>query len=326
MTVAVSPASAPSPAAPTGPVLFSTAGLAEAERVALWEEHNAQALIGLRCRSLEDDALELEATEINLQLARVHLARVTGTPHVVERTRSVVRRLPSEAVACYLALAGEAFFYHDDGVRVLRPGQLIVCDADRPFMRGFSQGLEELAVKVPREVWQALDGPSLAQPLVFDVDEGTAQARALARMVGRAVRPQAAAGAVEEGVLLELLGSVVSGRASMSAAVHLATAKAFVEEHLADPGLTAARVARGIGVSERHLSRVFAAGGEGFPPYLLGRRLERARVLLLAGTPESVAGAAAACGFGSASHFSHTFRERYGVRAADLLRGGRVEG
>lgn len=320
-------------------MLFSTVGLAEAQRVALWEEHNAQALIGLKCRSLEDDALELEATEINLQLAHVHLARVTGTPHVVERTRSVVRRLPSDAVACYLALAGEAFFYHDDGVRVLRPGQLIVCDADRPFMRGFSQGLEELAVKVPREVWRELGGPSLAQPLVFDVDEGTAQARALARMVGRAVLPQGAStntntntapstyttGAVEESVLLELLGSVVAGRAPVSAAVHLATAKAFVEEHLADAGLTAARVARGIGVSERHLSRVFAAGGEGFPQYLLGRRLERARALLLAGTPESVAWTAAACGFGSASHFSHTFRERYGMRAADVLRGSKIE-
>lgn len=321
MTAATSPASA----AAAGPVLFSTVGLAEAQRVALWEEHNAQALIGLRCRSLEDDALELEATEINLQLAHVHLARVTGTPHVVERTRSVVRRLPSDAVACYLALAGEAFFYHDDGVRVLRPGQLIVCDADRPFMRGFSQGLEELAVKVPREVWRDLGGPSLTRPLVFDVDEGTAHARALARMVGRAVLPQAA-GAVEEGVLLELLGSVVAGRAPVSAAVHLATAKAFVDEHLADAGLTAARVARGIGVSERHLSRAFASGGESFPQYLLGRRLERARALLLTGTPESVAWTAAACGFGSASHFSHTFRERYGVRAADLLRGGRSEG
>ena len=40
----------------------------------------------------------------------------------------------------------------------------------------------------------------------------------------------------------------------------------------------AALVAAGIGISERHLSRAFA--GTGFPQYVLGRRLDRARTLL----------------------------------------------
>ncbi|MCX4578463.1 helix-turn-helix domain-containing protein [Streptomyces sp. NBC_01571] len=307
----------------TGPVLFSTVGLPEGQRVALWEAHNAAALIGVHCRSLRDDALE--ATEINLQLPHVHLARVAGSPHVVERSRSVVRNLPSDAIACYFALTGDAFFYHDDGVRVLHPGQLIVCDADRPFIRGFSQGLEELAVKVPRSVWRDLGGPQLSQPMVFDVDEGAAQARVLARMVDRAVLPKSSE-AVEEDIVLELLGSVVSGRPPTTAAVHLATARAYIDEHLTEPGLSAAHVARGIGVSERHLSRVFAHGGESLPQYLLGRRLDRARSMLAAGWTGSVAEAGAACGFGSASYFSHRFKERHGVGAADVLRGGRVGG
>ncbi|MEU8946529.1 helix-turn-helix domain-containing protein [Streptomyces sp. NPDC048489] len=307
----------------SGPVLFSTVGLPEGRRVALWEAHNAAALIGVHCRSLRDDALE--ATEINLQLPQVHLARVAGSPHVVERTRSVVRHLPSEAIACYFALAGDAFFYHDDGVRVLHPGQLIVCDADRPFIRGFSQGLEELAVKVPRPVWRDLGGPELSQPLVFDVAEGAAQARTLARMVDRAVLPESAE-AVDEDVVLELLGSVVGGRPPTTAAVHLATARAYIDEHLTEPGLCAAHVARGIGISERHLSRVFAQGGESLPRYLLGRRLDRARAMLAAGRAGSVAEAGAACGFASASYFSHRFKERHGVGAADVLRSGRVEG
>ncbi len=139
------------------PVRFSTAGLPETDRIARWEEHNAKALIGLRCRSLHDTALD--ATEINLQLPTAHLARVVGSPHVVERAKSEIRRVPSDAVACYLTLAGEAFFYHDDGVRLLHPGQLLVCDADQPFMRGFSHGLEELAVKIKGDARTELDLP-----------------------------------------------------------------------------------------------------------------------------------------------------------------------
>jgi len=65
---------------PAVPVAFSTAGLPEGQRVELWESHNAAALIGLRCRTLT--AAVLEATEINVQLERIHLARVHGERQV----------------------------------------------------------------------------------------------------------------------------------------------------------------------------------------------------------------------------------------------------
>src|SRR4051794_21569178 len=94
-----------------GPVAFSTVGLPEAQRVELWESHNADALIGLRCHTLT--AAALEATEINLQLDRVHLARVRGNSHVVERDLTMIRERPAESVALFFSLVGEAFFYHD---------------------------------------------------------------------------------------------------------------------------------------------------------------------------------------------------------------------
>jgi hypothetical protein len=45
------------------PVAFSTVGLPDEQRIELWEGHNADALIGLRCRTLT--AAVLEATEIS---------------------------------------------------------------------------------------------------------------------------------------------------------------------------------------------------------------------------------------------------------------------
>src|SRR3954454_5651106 len=170
------------------PVRFSTAGLPDAERIARWEDHNAQALVGLRCRTLGEGILE--ATEVNLQLPQLHLARVRGTSHVVERPPEVIRRHPADAIAVYLTLVGEAFFYNDDGVRILRPGQLVVCDADRPFIRGFSRGLEELAIKVPRSLFRELTGRgSVPTPLVRDFSGDDPTARTLAKLVDRALRP-----------------------------------------------------------------------------------------------------------------------------------------
>ena len=107
--------------------VFSTAGLPAARRIELWEGHNTAALIGLSCHTAVPGALE--ATEVNVQLGRIQLARVTGSPHVVERTAEVIRRSPADAVAVYVTLRGDAWFRHEDGRRDLRPGQVLICDA-----------------------------------------------------------------------------------------------------------------------------------------------------------------------------------------------------
>jgi AraC-like DNA-binding protein len=306
------------------PVSFSTAGLPDAQRIGLWEDHNAHALIGLRCHMLGE--VTLDATELNLQLEHLHLARVRGNAHVVERSPELIRGHPADAIAVYLTLVGEAFFYHDDGVRTLSPGQVLICDADRPFMRGFSRGLEELAIKVPRPLFRELTGVgSVSTPLVRDFARGDVAARTLARLVGRALRPEGGE-PVDERTALDLLASIAGDRPVDPGRVHLANARAFIEDHLTDAGLNAARVAAGIGVSERHLSRVFAIAGTSIPQWVLARRLERARALLVSAPETPVGEVSARCGFGSATRFSQAFRARFGLRATDLRRQAREAG
>jgi AraC-like DNA-binding protein len=303
-------------------VSFSTAGLPEAQRIERWEDHNAAALIGLRCQMLGDSSLE--ATEVNLQLERMHLARVRGNPHVVERPAELIRSQPSDSIALYLTLVGEAFFYHSDGLLTLRPGQALICDADRPFIRGFAGGLEELAIKLPRPLYRELTGQSeLKAPVVRDFAGGDLATRTLARLAGRALRPHGGQ-PVDELTVLDLLVTVLGGRPREATPVHLANARAFIEEHLTDPNLSAARVAAGIGISERHLSRAFAAAGPSVPQFVLGRRLDRARALLTAEPGTPVTEVAARCGFGTASRFSQAFLSRFGVRPSDVRHEARA--
>jgi AraC-like DNA-binding protein len=306
------------------PVAFSTAGLPESRRVELWESHNESALIGLRCRTLT--ATALEATEINVQLARVHLARVRGNSHVVERDQALIRRRPAGAVALFFSLVGEAFFYHDDGVRTVQPGELLLCDADRPFLRGFSHGLEELVLKIPRELFAEVTGVErVDRPRVLGFGDGdNAVAHALARRVGAAARagdPRP----VDEDALLELVAALTGpGRAATTnAAAHRAAAQAYIDRHLSDPALSAPRVAAAVGISARHLSRVFAEAGTSVPHQIRGRRLEAARRLLESPAgPVTVAEVAHRCGFATAAHFSTAFTARFGERPTDVRRKG----
>lgn len=312
---------APAGPAPQPVVAFSTIGLPREQRIEMWEHHNEAALIALRCRTL--DSSDLDATEITTRVDRLHLARVQGSSHVVERDARTVERRPTGAVALFFSLAGDAFFYHDDGVRSLRPGQVLLCDADRPFLRGFSRGLEELVLTVPREVFAEVTGiAEVAAPEVHDfAGPGAAPAaHALAAAVGRAVREQGRSVADEPrllGLVAALTGSTIGG----TAATHLAAVRAHVELHLTDPHLSAASTAAAVGLSTRHLSRVLAEAGDGFPGYVLGRRLEHARRLLeQPGGALTVAEAARRSGFASPSHFSGSFRARFGETAADVRR------
>ncbi|MBC9735175.1 helix-turn-helix domain-containing protein [Nocardioides marmotae] len=304
------------------PVAFSTAGLPEAQRIELWESHNAEALIGLRCRSMSGAALD--ATEVNLQVDRLHLARVRGSSHVVERDAGMVRSRPAESVALFFSLAGEAFFYHDDGVRTVQPGQMLLCDADRPFMRGFSRGLEELVLKVPRELFTEATGiTDVPKPVVTGFAAGAnAHAHDLARMVGAAARDEDPVPVTEQ-ALLDLLAAL-TGRDHQGdlTTAHRSAAQAYIDAHLSDPSLSAAQVAAAVGLSTRHLSRVFAQVDTSVPRYVLGRRLELARRLLEkpAATSMTIAEIAHHCGFSSAAHFSHAFTTHVGERASDVRR------
>jgi len=320
------------------PAVFSTAGLAAPRRVELWEAHNATALIGLDVHAPGP----LEATEVNVRLPRARLARVTASAHAVQRTEDVIARCPADSIAIYLALRGDAWFTSADGTYRLRPGEAVVCATDQPFARRFAGGLEELVVTVPCSAFSGYVDASRAKPKVslFSAAGSTRRpgggppsaaaevsqyARALARLAGRATRAQQPVPPDEDAVL-DLAAVLTGGRAAAPATAHRAAARSYIEEHLTSPGLGAEQVAAAIGLSERQLSRVFAADGTSVPRHILTRRLCLAYSLLSSDRlgPETVADVAARCGFTSAAYFSHAFRRHFGHRASDLRREARA--
>jgi AraC-like DNA-binding protein len=298
------------------PRAFSTVGLPAARRVELWETHNATALVGLDVHAGDP----LVATELNVRLPHADLARVAASAHVVRRTRNVIERSPTDAVAVYLTLRGDAWFESAEGARSLRPGDLLICETDRPFARGFSYGLEELVVKAEHSALPEV--PPLTGPVVASFrDNGSSRqyARALATITGRATRARLHRPA-GEGTVLDLITVLAGGRAAAPATAHRAAARSYIEEHLTNPDLGADEVAAAIGISARQLSRIFAADGTSIPRHILSRRLHLAYTLLAVGQPArpSVADIAARCGFTSVTYFSHAFRQRFGHRATEV--------
>lgn len=100
------------------------------------------------------------------------------------------------------------------------------------------------------------------------------------------------------------------------------TAKVCMQRRLGEHGLTAARVAEELGVSERTLHRAFASNGISFARELREERMIVAKRLL--GDPHfsllSISEIGRRLGFSDASHFIRCFKAAHGVTPAALQR------
>ncbi|TQM43574.1 helix-turn-helix domain-containing protein [Pseudonocardia cypriaca] len=301
----------------------STAGVAMGDRLAYWEDYNADALVGLTCSTYQPDGLL--ARQRNLSLDAFRVADIAGNPHAIERAPRMVRSRPKDATFVSMMVEGDAFFYHSGGCLTLRPGDTVVYDTDQPYLFGFSSSMRQLLVDIPQQLFAERCGqvPASQGPVLVPGDDpgvSGVSARALRRMLLELVAdPVAASNAVGEQVL-DLVQTVRSGRGSSSSTAHLLSAKAFIAGHLGDPRLCADVVARAVGVTPRHLNRAFAAEETTVAQYIVARRLDRARADLTSAhlAHFRIADIAFRWGFSSQAHFSRLFRARFGCSPSQV--------
>ncbi|PKH24510.1 AraC family transcriptional regulator [Enterobacterales bacterium CwR94] len=101
------------------------------------------------------------------------------------------------------------------------------------------------------------------------------------------------------------------------APVVLRNTLAWIEAHLAD-GITLKQLAEQAGLSEFHFARMFRQSMNSAPhQYVMQRRMTRADEMIRH-SPLSLTDIALACGFSSASHFSHRFKRHFGIAPSAL--------
>ena len=92
-----------------------------------------------------------------------------------------------------------------------------------------------------------------------------------------------------------------------------------IEAHLAHDDLSPGAVAKRQRISESYIRKLFEYEGTSFSQFVLGRRLERARRMLMAPRwrYRNIASIAFDAGFGDLSYFNRTFKRRYGFTPSD---------
>lgn len=299
----------------------STRSVDPADRIDFWEEHNRQALVGLTCSSYSQQGLL--ATQTNIQLGGLRLADIAGNEHVIERTPQICLRLPKDSVFVSVLTAGRAVFFHEGDCLTMEAGDLVLYDTRRSYLFGFPSAMRQLLVDIPREVFaERCALGEVSAPMLFG--RATAAEGALASTLGSVladwVTDRGTSDPVStESTVLDLVRTLaaprLSGRSAHPAAPsQLAVAKDYINRHLADPRLGAGRVAEAIGVSTRHLSRVFQPTGVSPSRHILEQRLVKAHEELAdpGFRHQTVAEVAHRWGFASQAHFTRVFRSRFG--------------
>ncbi|WP_164821283.1 AraC family transcriptional regulator [Paenibacillus koleovorans] len=112
--------------------------------------------------------------------------------------------------------------------------------------------------------------------------------------------------------------------ATAASALLLKQAKRFIADNMADDDLSLRQVAAHLNISQRHLSRLFSAGGvrESFTDYVRLQRVRRAAELLRQ-SDLSIKAIADATGFGSVHYFTRTFGELMHESPARFRESGR---
>jgi AraC-like DNA-binding protein len=274
----------------------------------------------------------VEVGSVDLGMVRLVFASGDRIDAEVVRTPRLIRRSDPDLCKIDLQLAGRAVVEQDDRQAELRAGAFTFVDLSRPCQ--LSGGLNGVvAVMFPRSLLplRYRDTRELAGVTFQPQDANSALVAALiGQVIGRPEEYTAAGGDRIGAAVLELITAALSIRLDRYAAVEPETrlramtwrVKTYIEQRLADPGLSPARIAAAHHVSVRYLYRIFEAEHATVGSWIRARRLDHCRRDLtdpaLHGRPVSAIGAG--WGFVDATHFGRVFKAEYGVTPNEYRR------
>lgn len=128
--------------------------------------------------------------------------------------------------------------------------------------------------------------------------------------------------------LLSFLGEIINSNTDLGGNVAkrgrrqiLNRAKDYVEEHIHDDALSPAQIAKGVGISSRYLSEIFAADGSSPMRWVRKRRLELCRIELerRQGGEQLICEIAYSMGFTNVSSFNRSFKSHFGQSPREMI-------
>jgi AraC-like DNA-binding protein len=300
---------------------FSTDLVPVSDRLDAWL-CNAKQVCG-ECRFHFPKRIPFHGTIERRVLGGSAFTRFSSTPVSFAKFPVVFGKSEDPGCIIISQLEGLRRYYQRGAVALLTPGDTTLIDASSPWTSDCEGDCARLYLRLPR--WLVQDRSRSGSLPVLPRIQGKAGLGAALFRLATSLYAEAEAMSVEEGIVaieayLDILtGCITRPEAAPTKLGQCAQLRPrvehFIDLHLSEASLCPALIAAAVGVSVRHLHRIFAAKGCTVTGWIRERRLERCRTDLT--NPQmrerNITDIAFSWGFSDSAHFSHRFKQEFGV-------------
>ncbi|RQO36934.1 AraC family transcriptional regulator [Variovorax sp. KBW07] len=317
--------------APAAIHTWSTDAVPPSQRLDYWVGAVCEGFLEMDITSREA-AGNFGATLVSAPLGPLVVNQVRGSAQDVYRTRRAIAH--SRQNYFYLLCKSDSAWVTAQEGRAARllPGDAVLVDSRRLYEFHLLQSADTLSIELPT-AWVDAWLPDAGDQVARRIDGQSGWGGVLCSFVRQLSPALAANPPLPAELLSDQLGGLLAlatghgglaqsqapdeGRAALRRRVLEAT-----RERHAEPGLTAAGVARGLGISERSLHRCLGEGATTFATALAGFRMQVARRMLADARFDrlSIAEIGFRVGLADASHFVRQCRRHLGGTPGELRR------
>ncbi len=276
-------------------------------------------------------AAVFESSLESAQLGPIGVNRVRGSAQDVYRTQTAIRRSRANYYYLLCKTNGPWSVAQNGHMARVKPGDVVLVDSRRTYEFHFPTSADTVSLELaPSWVESWLADPKLVIGRPIDGEAGWG--RSLSGFVREMSPELAVARPLPAQVMIDQVGALLAlaSGSDPASATETGLALAAVKERIVDaiaqryaePGLTAAMIARDLGISERTLHRSLSRAGATFAGLLSDYRMAAAARMLSEPRfdQHSIAGIGLRVGFSDPSHFIRQCRARLGSTPGALRR------
>ena len=297
--------------------LFSTELLPASDRIDAWQ-WNAKQICG-DCQIRLPKASFHGTIDIR-EVGGLRLTRFSSSPLSFSKWPSDFASQENRFCIVITQFAGVRRYEQNGTSVLLQPGDSTLIDSAHPWLSSCSTDCARLYLRVPRWIMEnhlsRVEIP-MAQRINGKGHDGAALCRLSHSLYKEAVRMSEEEAAATLEAYFEVLNSCL-GRGTHVAPRALELRRQiqrYIDAHISESSLDAVEIAGAVGISVRHLHRLFLVTGSTLGEHIRNRRLGGCRVDLA--NPrmreKTITEIAFFWGFSDSAHFSHTFRKEFGI-------------